>query len=497
MVDLDKDDLALITQAIAIGVSPAGIVLDVADLARASYNLYQEKSDDNYFEVILCVIGFIPGPGDGVKAGLKIVNRKPEILFELIRFIMTHCKQYGDPEKWLGEIVNDKKIRELIRSAKSAALDASKHNIDNKYARYWIDQSIEITFDFLEASISSLIQLLARKILHWKTKVPKTSADLKISSGGTSRQNASAHDTTYSGSKGSQSGGSKASDKASQGKGAQNGGKTGKDSSKKAPQGGGKSGKDSGGKTGQEGDGKGGKGKSLSKADISSVLKNSHVGGVGEHMADYWAAKQLAVKVNHDDGKQPTQKLQRPMTKLHVGVNDQGIDTIWKSDKKNLGIMNTKNYAIIEAKASLTMGVGKGAGSLLNDLAASRDKTLQDNENKAAAKEKRKPKKLTPRQKLLIDQQMSKEWVNQRLKETGFSSVRTSGYSRHLLYFNYAHPETVDHLQALALSIKNAQPVIQADHFNEHTPSNFWGEAKIDEALNNRIQKANKKNGYP
>ena len=484
MVDLNKDDLTLITSAIAVGFSPAGIVLDVADLARASYNLYQEKSDDNYFEVILCVIGFIPGPGDGVKVGLKIVNRKPEILFELIRFIMTHCKQYGDPEKWLGEIVNDKKIRELIRSAKNAALDASKHNIDNKYARYWVDQSIEITFDFLEASISSLIQLLARKILHWKTKVPKTSANLKISSGGTSRQNASAHDATYGG---------KSSGKASQSGASKGGGKASQGSSKS----GGKTSKDSGGKTGQDGDGKGGKGKSLSKADISNVLKNSHVGGVGEHMADYWAAKQLAVKVNHDDGKQPTQKLQRPMTKLHVGIYDQGIDAIWKSDKKNLGIMNTKNYAIIEAKASLTMGVGKGAGSLLNDLAASRDKTLQDSENKVAAKEKRKPKKLTPRKKLLIDQQMSKEWVNQRLKETGFSSVRTSGYSRHLLYFNYAHPETVDHLQALALSIQNAQPINQADHFNEHTPSNFWGEAKIDEALNNRIQKANKKNGHP
>ena len=56
MVDLNKDDVALITQAIAIGFSPAGVALDVADLARASYNLYQEKSDDNYFEVILCVI---------------------------------------------------------------------------------------------------------------------------------------------------------------------------------------------------------------------------------------------------------------------------------------------------------------------------------------------------------------------------------------------------------------------------------------------------------
>lgn len=183
---------------------------------------------------------------DGVKVGLRIVNRRPEILFELIRFIMTHCKIYGDPEKWLSEIVSDKKIRALIQSGKREALNASNNNIDNKWVKYWINQSIEFTFNFLELSISSLIQLLARKILHWKSKVPKTSANIKGNNTGKGKNNnKTAHGTTYKG------------------------------------------------KSGESGDGKGSKGRTLSKSDISKVLTNIEVGGVGEHMADYWVASQL------------------------------------------------------------------------------------------------------------------------------------------------------------------------------------------------------------
>ncbi len=500
MVELDKDDLALITSAIAIGISPAGIVLDVADLAKSSYNLYQEQSDDNYFEVILCVIGFIPGPGDGVKTGFRIVNKKPEILFELIRFIMTHCKQYGDPEKWLAEIINDKRIRGLLQNAKKAALDASNKNIENKYAKYWVNQSIEFTFGFLENSISTLIQLLARKVLHWKTKVPKTSADLKITSGGTSHKNTTAHDTTYagkdSGKGGKDSGKDGKSGKDSGkdgGKGGKDGGKGGKDGGKGGKDGG-KGGKNNGGKTGQDGDGKGGKGKSLSKVDISKVLSNSEVGGVGEHMADYWVADQLAIKAIHDSGQNLTSKLQRPMTKLHIGIHDQGIDAIWKSDKKDLGIMNTKNYAVIEAKASLSMGKGTGPGSLLNDLDKQQDTRDRRKERANAKKEKRPEKKEAPKKKYLINQQMSNEWVEYRLGADK-RKVIGSGYSRHLLYFNYAHPETVEHLNVLAVSIKDAQPIDHKEHLNGHTPSNFWGAAKIDEALNNRVTRANIKNG--
>ena len=54
---------------------------------------------------------------------------------------------------------------------------------------------------------------------------------------------------------------------------------------------------------------------------------------------------------------------------------------------KNIGIMNTKSYAIIEAKASLSMGKGTGPGSLLNDLDKQQD-TRERHIERASAKKK-------------------------------------------------------------------------------------------------------------
>lgn len=176
-------------------------------------------------------------------------------------------------------------------------------------------------------------------------------------------------------------------------------------------------------------------------------------------------------------------------------LTDQGIDAIWKSDKKDLGIMNSKNYAVIEAKASLSMGKGTGPGSLLNDLDKQQDTRDRHKERTDAKREKRAERKKKPKEKLLVNQQMSVEWVENRLG----SNKRTligSGYSCHLLYYNYAHPETVKHLNVLAVSIQDKQPIDHSEHLNEHTPSNFWGAAKIDEALKNRVTRANTKNGY-
>lgn len=56
--------------------------------------------------------------------------------------------------------------------------------------------------------------------------------------------------------------------------------------------------------------------------------------------------------------------------------------------------------------------------------------------------------------------------------------------------------EIVRHINTLALSIQNSQPANHTDHLNEHTPSNFWGAAKIDEALNKRVKNANIRNGH-
>ena len=50
--------------------------------------------------------------------------------------------------------------------------------------------------------------------------------------------------------------------------------------------------------------------------------------------------------------------------------------------------MNTKSYAIIEAKASLSMGKGTGPGSLLNDLDKQQDTRERHIERASAKKEK-------------------------------------------------------------------------------------------------------------
>lgn len=163
---------------------------------------------------------------------------------------------------------------------------------------------------------------------------------------------------------------------------------------------------------------------------------------------------------------------------------------------KNIGVMNSKAYAIIEAKASLSMGKGTGPGSLLNDLNKQHDDGRRRKERDQAKKEKRQPKKLVPEKKTMLYQQMSMDWVKLRLRQAGLRNVEIGGFSRHLLYYNYAQPEVVEHLNLLAVSIQDAQPIDHKEHFNGHTPSNFWGASKIDEVLDKRVMNANAKNGY-
>ncbi|KPY88673.1 hypothetical protein ALO36_04251, partial [Pseudomonas syringae pv. tomato] len=49
------------------------------------------------------VIGWIPGPDDGLKKSLRIVNKDPEryapVLFDLLRFVLQECGIKTSPEE--------------------------------------------------------------------------------------------------------------------------------------------------------------------------------------------------------------------------------------------------------------------------------------------------------------------------------------------------------------------------------------------------------------
>lgn len=448
MNNISTQDLAQITSAIVAGFTPVGVAIDVVELAQAAYNLYKDKNDDNYFEVALCIIAFIPGAGDGIKIGFRLVDKKPEILFDLLRFIINEYNEinpnkpiYGDPEQWLNDILDISNIKKNLADAKREAFEATKKEISSDFLRYFIDASIEKSFDFLESSISIIISVMIRKVISWKRKVPKTSANTVSPSSNKTINN---QGTGYSGN------------------------------------------------TSRDGSPQGTISRAVSRSDIVNTLKNAGMGAVGEHMADYWIANQLGLLretlIVHDKGqlcdrKLPKKRKRMLQLKIDGGVNDTGIDAIWETRKKTLQNDNnqiiTKTYAIIEVKTS----VNTIYLSYLGDLDA-------DADQRARRKQPNPQKVFKPRKKTLVNQQMSVDWVSKRLKQYELHKI-VKEYSRHVLAFSSFTPSVYKHMSLLV----TGEQVKEEEH-REHQPSKVWSDKEIDTYLNKRVDDANTKNGY-
>jgi hypothetical protein len=73
------------------------------DTVAAAKAVYSNPSEENVFELALCIVGWIPGPGAGLKVGLRAVARNPALLFDVARIIMKHrlINAPGEPEQWL------------------------------------------------------------------------------------------------------------------------------------------------------------------------------------------------------------------------------------------------------------------------------------------------------------------------------------------------------------------------------------------------------------
>lgn len=441
--------MAYITAQIASGFTPAGIVVDVVDLATAVAKLYKNKSDDNYFDVALCLIAFIPGAGDGIKAGFRIVDKKPEILFDLLSMIISEYnkrsanKIYGDPEKWLDNILNRSYINDLVDKAEKEALAYNKQKTSNQFLQYWINQSITGTFNILETLLPSVLSVIQAKVRKWKYSVPKSSA--KVLQPANTNRSTQANQTTYSTTTGS--------------KGASNANQ----------------------------------GKKLSRADIKRKLSSQKIGAVGEHMADYWVAQQIGINIKpiHDKtGQKPQKRLYRTMTKLSLGVNDQGIDAVWQTDNKRLGKFITKKYAIIEAKATIKDTMYPSVLGIVTNTS----QTTKLPNNKKGGRGSGFSTNPTSNNTITADNyQMSVGWVDKRLRNNnlGYIAKKQNGnnlYSRHLLGFSLKTPATEIHMELLA----RGQSINDTDHEQNHTPTFHWTDAEIDKSINGRVANANK-----
>jgi hypothetical protein len=421
-----------IAKSILLAYTPAGVIVDIKDTIAAAYNLYDDPhSDENKFDMILCMLGWIQGPGDALKIGFRGINKNPELLFDMARFILQKLGEHADAEAWLDGMLKDSKIRGAISGARLQTVQYIK---DSDWILDDIIPLVESVFNMVESNLSSFIMLLANRVLYWKTKTPKTTQKHTEVSHVSAAQ--ASQKTTYP---------------------------NGKAATK--PETSQSSGKKSGSKF----------------SAIIKELANSDIGVVGEHMADYWVAKELALKVTHDDTKHDRKiSRQGQLHKLSLtDVTGTGIDSVWQANNHKLGEHTTKAYAVIEAKCS-GVKAGSTPAGLLNDNTPKPKAGKGTGPGKRGGTQEKVPK-------TEVNQQMSKEWVKKNLWKAGASEA-DGKYSRHLVFYGNANGDVKAHFEAL---VKNKLAPVASEH-TAHAPSQVWGDKDIDAAINKRIERSKK-----
>lgn len=477
-----------LAKGIALGAVPfLGQAIDAWDTVESAIRLHRENSaagkEDAQFDLLLAIIGWIPGPGDGVKKSLRIVNRDPQryapVLFDLLRFVLQECGIKTSPEALLAQIFDSATLRaeldEVIAGVKeSSALQALPVLL----------QSVVLTvLADARDGMPAMLGIVEKRLHRWKRLQRNSAATSFGSSRPAEGRKPASHDT-------------QAVDGAS---------RTRNNSADHA-------------RLGQQ---------SLAR------ITNEGLGVSGEHIADYICAYEFGWGKDwdgHDSGAdgqwlqgKPSAtkmgKLSRggnPKTphvlyKLTDGANGTGIDAVWRADPAT---NNGKLFAIVEAKASknedapkfmrkptITSRLGvsgrPAARELLEPVGQEENRRTAPNTGKkpgarqwaTSSKRSSSPAAAHP---TTVQVQMSKEWIASNLRRMLGENLRREvmdSYSRHLFFSPLHHPSGSPRIHAQS-QIDRSADSNHAEHFAYH-----YNEAEVKAAVNARKESLVRKHG--
>ena len=482
-----KDAAIQISKGIALGAVPAlGQAIDAYDTVESCITLYNadtpDAKEEAEFDLILALIGWIPGPGDGVKKSFRLVNRDPErfapVLFDLLRFILSECGIKTSPEVLLAEVFNADKLQaeidEVIKGVKGSSTYKALPN--------WSKTVITTVLASSRDEMPRLMGIVEKRLLKWK-KVQRNSS--AASSGS---EKPAAHPKPA------------AKDAVVASEGRDGGSTTHTNHSDKST-------------LGQR---------------ILSELSNEVLGVIGEHIADYICAEQFGWGKDweaHDKGadgrwtegtpslskmgklsKGGDPKAQHILYKLTDPANGTGIDSVWRASPAN---NNGKKFAIIEAKASRkedspkflkktnntrkpsvrsTIGVS-GIADISELLEPTDTDSGQASSNSIpAGSGKRRLSQPAPDTRSSTSEarqivvQMSKQWIEKNLSKAvgafNKEAVQAS-YSRHLFYAPIYHPSGSPKDHALAARTGN-------DVNHENHDAFHYDEVEVKKAVNKK-----------
>jgi len=412
-------DAALeLAKSIALGAIPfLGQAIDAYDTVESAIRWYKnnnldiEALDEAKFDFILALIGWVPGPGDGVKKSLRLVNKDPDryapVLFDLLRFVLDECGIKTSPEELLAQIFNASRLSSAIGDIREAVEDSSA--FDTLPEIY--QQGILYILDQARAEMPQVVALVGRRIARFKRHTANSSAAAHLR--GTNSKpipNAKAPKT---------------------------GTKTNRSSQAK-------------------------KKERVKNDKVSKQALRAMTGVSGEHIADYicfknngwghWSAHDKGAKgkwIGRQPGRNAAGKLSNggKLFKRLDPPNGTGIDAVWRANGKN----NGKPYAIVEAKASVTnLSILKRSLDELNVL-SDNTRTIKNGG------------------KVPLMVQMSKKWIMNNLQRAVGSTLRgvilREGYSRHLYYAPY--PYLKAHLEAPSSAKDSVHAKHRAIHYSE------------------------------
>jgi hypothetical protein len=162
-----------LAKGIALGAVPfLGQAIDAYDTIESSIVLYNAESDsgkeDAQFDLLMAVIGWIPGPGDGLKKSLRIVNKDPQrfapVLFDLLRFVLEECGIKTSPEELLKQIFDAGKLRaeidDIITGVKGSSTFQSLPN--------WAQSTVVTVLATSRDNMPAMLGIVENRLIKWK-----------------------------------------------------------------------------------------------------------------------------------------------------------------------------------------------------------------------------------------------------------------------------------------------------------------------------------------
>ncbi len=123
-----------------------------------------KDEEDAFFDLALALIGWIPGPGQGLKTLLRLINRAPqrhaEKLFDMIRYTLMACRLKTSPEQLLEKCLDPvhlaAELPEIISGVSASSTFNGLTPQQQRLVLHSLNEACEHT-EFLMASVQERI----------------------------------------------------------------------------------------------------------------------------------------------------------------------------------------------------------------------------------------------------------------------------------------------------------------------------------------------------